>query len=197
MNDPLMDDLDMTTTKVIAVLKKTDKPFAFTGGLAAITYGDPRTTNDVDLIMEINPWEKDYADTLENLFSDNFFFSIEGCREAIEEQTMFQAIDKETMFKVDFHLSDIVPGALERRRDETIVTGRTVPMVSPEDAILSKLHWIKLGSGRSRKDVVAMLRVQENLDKEYLESTAGQLGVKPILDELRKIAENYDPNVIL
>jgi len=197
MNDPLMDDLDMTTTKVIAALKKTDKPFAFTGGLAAITYGDPRTTNDVDLIMEINPWEKDYADTLENLFSDNFFFSIEGCREAIEEQTMFQAIDKETMFKVDFHLSDIVPGALERRRDETIVTGRTVPMVSPEDAILSKLHWIKLGSGRSRKDVVAMLRVQENLDKEYLESTAGQLGVKPILDELRKIAENYDPNVIL
>ena len=197
MNDPLMDDLDMTTTKVIAVLKKTDKPFAFTGGLAAITYGDPRTTNDVDLIMEINPWEKDYADTLENLFGDDFFFSIEGCREAIEEQTMFQAIDKETMFKVDFHLSDIVPGALERRRDETIVTGRTVPMVSPEDAILSKLHWIKLGSGRSRKDVVAMLRVQENLDNDYLESTAGQLGVKPILDELRKIAENYDPNVIL
>jgi len=70
-------------------------------------------------------------------------------------------------------------------------------MVAPEDAILSNLHWIKLGSGRSRKDDVAMLRVQENLDNKYLEATAEQLGVKPILDELRKIAENYDPNVIL
>ena len=30
-----------------------------------------------------------------------------------------------------------------------------------------------------------------------LEATAEQLEVKPILDELRKIAESYDPNVIL
>ena len=197
MNDPLLIDLDITTKKVIATLKKTDKPFAFTGGLAAITYGDPRTTNDVDLIMEINPWERDFADTLENLLGDDFFFSIEGCREAIDEQTMFQAIDKETMFKVDIHLSDIVPGSLERRRDEIIVTGRTVPMVSPEDAILSKLVWIKLGSGRSRKDTVAMLRVQKNLDTDYLETTAKQLGVEHILDELKTIAESYDPNVIM
>ncbi|MCL2118716.1 MAG: nucleotidyl transferase AbiEii/AbiGii toxin family protein [Planctomycetaceae bacterium] len=197
MSEPLMIDLDITSKKVIAALRKTDKPFAFTGGLAAITYGDPRMTNDVDLIMEINPRERDFADKLADTLSDEFFFSVEACREAIDEQSMFQAIDKETMFKVDIHLSDIVPGALERRRDETIVTGRTVPMVSPEDAILSKLHWIKLGSGRSRKDVVAMLRVQENLDNDYLEATAEQLGVKSILDELRKIAESYDPNMIL
>ena len=197
MTDPLLIDLDITTKKVVALLKQTDKPFAFTGGLAAITYGDPRTTNDVDLIMEINPWERSLADVLADLFGADFFFSIEGCREAIDEQTMFQAIDKETSFKVDFHLSDIVPGALERRQDKKIMTGRIVPMVTPEDSILSKLHWIKLGSGRSRKDVVAMLRVQENLDNEYLETTAEQLGVKAILDELRQIAESYDPNVIL
>ena len=47
------------------------------------------------------------------------------------------------------------------------------------------------------KDVVAMFWVQENLDNEYLEATVEQLEVKPILDELRKIAANYDPNVIL
>ena len=197
MSDPLVIDLDITTKKVVAVLGKMDKPFAFTGGLAAITYGDPRTTNDVDLILEVNPWERDFADALATLLGDDFYFSIEGCREAIDEQTMFQAIDKETMFKVDFHLADIVPTALERRRDEKIMTGRVVPMVSPEDAILSKLHWIKLGSGRSRKDVVAMLRVQETLDNAYLETTAEQLGVKVILDDLRQIAESYDPHIIL
>ena len=197
MNDPLVVDLDITTKKVVAVLQQADKSFAFTGGLAAITYGDPRTTNDVDLILEVNPWEKDFADILENLLGDDFYFSVEGCREAIDEQSLFQAIDKETMFKVDFHLSDIVPGALDRRRNEKIMTGRIVPMVSPEDAILSKLHWIKLGSRRSRKDVVAMLRIQENLDNAYLETTAEKLGVKPILDELRLIAESYDPHIIL
>jgi len=197
MSDPLMMDIDVTTQKIVTVLEKLDKPFAFTGGLAAITYGDPRTTSDVDLVLEVNPWEQDFPELLAETLGDDFFFSIEGCREAIEEQSMFQAIDKETMFKVDFHLSDIVPGSCDRRHEVKIPTGRTVPMVTPEDSILSKLVWIKLGSGRSRKDVVAMLRVQENLDNEYLEATAEQLGVKPILDELRKIAENYDPHVIL
>ncbi len=191
-----MNDLDVTTKKIVAVLKTLDKPFAFTGGLASITYGDPRTTNDVDLVTEINPWEADFADRLAEMLGDDFFFSIEACREAIEEQSMFQAIDKETMFKVDFHLSDIVPGSCDRSREVRIPTGRTVPLVTPEDAILSKLVWIKMGSGRSRKDVVAMLRVQDDLDNAYLDSTAATLGVGPILDELRKIAENYDPTVI-
>jgi len=197
MNDPLMADLDATTRLIVAILKKLDRPFAFTGGLAAITYGDPRSTRDVDLIMEIDPWEKDFADTLADLLNEDFFFSIEGCREAIEEQTMFQAIHKDTMFKIDFHLADIVPGSCERRHDVKIPTGQVVPMVTPEDSILSKLVWIQLGSDRSRKDVVAMLRVQETLDNDYLEATAEQLGVKPILDELRQIAESYDPHVIL
>jgi hypothetical protein len=197
MDDPLMMDLNITTQKIVGVLEKLDRPFAFTGGLAALTYGDPRTTRDGDLIMEVNPWEGDFADALAKLLGDDFYFSIEGCREAIAEQTMFQAIDKETMFKVDFHLSDLVPGSCERKCNVKILTGQIVPMVTPEDSIMSKLVWIKLGSGRSRKDVVAMLRVQENLDNDYLETTAEQLGVKPILDELRQIAENYDPNVIL
>jgi hypothetical protein len=182
---------------VITILENLKHPFAVTGGVAAITYGDPRTTRDIDLIMEINPWEIDFADILFEKFDHDFFFSLEGCREAIEKQTMFQAIDKETMFKVDFHLSDLVPGSCNRRKNVQIPTGRVVPMVTPEDSILSKLVWIKLGSGRSRKDIVAMLRVQTNLDNQYLETTAKELGVTEILNELRIIAESYDPNIVL
>lgn len=197
MNDPLIFDMDITTGKVVAILEKLGRPYAFTGGLAAITYGDPRTTRDVDLILEINPWEQDAAAQFAAAFGEEFFFSLDGCREAIEEQTMFQALDKETMFKVDFHLAEIVPGACERRREIKISTGRTVPMISPEDAILSKLHRIKLGSGRSRKDVVAMLKVQTGLDDDYLGAAAETLGVTEILSELRRIAESNDPNIIL
>jgi hypothetical protein len=81
--------------------------------------------------------------------------------------------------------------------DVRILTGRVVPMIIPEDSILSKLVWIKLGSDRSRKDVVAMLRIQTNLDNEYLETTAEKLDVAKILKELRMIAESYNPNIIL
>jgi hypothetical protein len=197
MTDPALVDLDTTAAKVVTLLDELQCPFAFTGGLAAITYGDPRTTNDVDIVLEINPWEIDFAKSLAEKFDAGFFFSLDNCREAIEEQTMFQAIDKETIFKVDFHLSDLVPGSCERRRNVRILTGRVVPMVIPEDSILSKLVWIKLGSDRSRKDVVAMLRVQTNLNNDYLETTAEKLGVTDILSSLRKIAESYDPNIVL
>ena len=101
------------------------------------------------------------------------------------------------MLRADIYTASVLPCRFERIVQAEIVDGVPLPISSPEDSILSKLYWIKLGSGRSRKDVVAMLRVQEHLDNAYLEATAEQLEVKPILDELRKIAENYDPNVIL
>ncbi|MDR3197698.1 MAG: hypothetical protein LBU34_07485 [Planctomycetaceae bacterium] len=196
-DNTLMMDLDRTTEKVMTILETTPYPFAVTGGLAAITYGDPRTTKNIDVIMEIDPREVNVADTFFEKFDNDFFFSLKSCREAIEQQTMFQAVDKETMFKVDFHLSDLVPGSCTRRRNVRILTGRVVPMVTAEDSILSKLVWIKLSSDRSRKDVVAILRVQTNLDNNYLDTTAEKLGVTKFLKELRIIAESYNPNIIL
>jgi len=196
MSDPLLMDVDATVQKIVIIFEKLGKPFAFTGGLAAITYGDPRTTCDVDLVVEINPWDKDFAESLAEVLGDGFYFNVQACQEAIEKQTMFQAIDLKTMIKIDFHLSDIVPGSCDRRHNTRIPTGQIVPMVIPEDSILSKLVWIKLGSGISRKDVVAVLRVQKNLDTEYLETTAKQLGVEHILNELKIIAESNDPNII-
>ncbi|MDR0392562.1 MAG: nucleotidyl transferase AbiEii/AbiGii toxin family protein [Planctomycetaceae bacterium] len=196
-NNELLMDLDKTTEKVITILEEMRYPFAVTGGLASITYGDPRTTRDIDVILEIKPSEINVAKIFFEKFDNDFIFSLKGCREAIEKQTIFQAIDKETMFKVDFHLSDIVSGSCARRRNVQILTGRVVPMVTPEDAILSKLVWIKLGSERSRKDIIAMLRIQTNLDNKYLETTAEKLGVIEILKELQIIADNYDSNIIL
>jgi len=114
----------------------------------------------------------------------------------MQMKTMFQVLDMDTMLRLDIYTASLLPGRFNRIAMTEIVDGVSLPISSPE-AILSKLYWIKLGSGRSRKDVVGMLRIQENLDNAYLEATTEQLGVKPILDELRKIAENYDPNVIL
>lgn len=85
----------------------------------------------------------------------------------------------------------------ERRRLMKISTGLVVPMVAPEDAILSKLVQIKFENDRSRKDVVAMLRTQTELNNEYLEEAAEKLEVEKILKEVRKIADDCDPNVVL
>ena len=71
-----------------------------------------------------------------------------------------------------------------------------MPTVCVEDAILSKLVWINMGSGRSKQDVVRILQNKPEMDTQYLETTAEELGVKHILDELKTLAESNDPNII-
>ena len=44
---------------------------------------------------------------------------------------------------------------------------------------------------------LAILRVQQNLDFEYLEKTAEKLEVAGFLKELRGLAESYDPHLVL
>lgn len=55
--EPTMLDLDVTIGKVTTILDELDIPFAITGGLAVIVYGDPRTTKDIDLVLQIDPWD--------------------------------------------------------------------------------------------------------------------------------------------
>ena len=62
------------------------------------------------------------------------------------------------------------PGELNRTSLCEISPGLTAPLVSKEDAILSKLLWIQQGSGKSRHDVIEMLKRDEDLDRAVCEN---------------------------
>ena len=62
-------------------------------------------------------------------------------------------------------------------------------VVSPEDAILSKLEWSKIGSSeRQFNDAaqVAALVGESNIDLTYLKKWAKELGVEDLLAKLLK-----------
>ena len=56
---------------------------------------------------------------------------------------------------------------------------------SPEDILLQKLHWYRLGGGTSERqwrDVVSIVLVQGNrIDREYVSTVAGRIGVSDLL----------------
>ena len=194
MNIDLL-ELAALAVKICEIFERHGLQYHLTGGVVAAHYGEPRNTQDVDIVVDM-----DACKDCRSLFQDlkkEFYVDQSAFDEAIQMGSMFQLLDMVSMLRADIYTKSLLPARFERVVQAEIVDGVSLPISSPEDSILSKLHWIKLGSGRSKKDVVAMLRVQENLDHEYLETTAEQLGVKPILDELRIIAENYDPHVIL
>jgi len=101
---------------------------------------------------------------------------------------LLACIYEQTFFKVDFHVGEAIPGELTRTRQQEIAPGVTVPLVNKEDAILSKLLWIRQGSGKSRQDVLSMLRRRSPLDQEYLRMQAERLGVAELLTEMREQA---------
>ena len=190
-----LQELAALAQKIGAILERYGMQYHLTGGVVASHYGEARNTQDVDIVVEMDACKDRQA-----LFLDlkkEFYVDQGAFDEAIQMNSMFQVLDIDSMLRADIYTASVLPGRFERVVKAEIVEGISLPISSPEDAILSKLVWIKLGSGRSRKDVVAMLRVQETLDNAYLEATAEQLGVKAILDELRQIAESYDPHVIL
>ena len=62
------------------------------------------------------------------------------------------------MIKVDLHVGENVPGEYEHVVNVEILSGVYGPLISKEDAVLSKLLWIKKGSHKSRQDVQMILR---------------------------------------
>ncbi len=60
-------------------------------------------------------------------------------------------------------------------------------LTSPEDIILNKLEWYKLGneaSERQWKDIIGVLRIQENgLDYGYLKKWATELDLSLLLEK--------------
>jgi uncharacterized protein (DUF1330 family) len=190
-----LQELAALAQKIGAILERHGLRYHLTGGVVASHYGESRNTQDVDIVVEMDAC-KDQQSLFQELKKE-FYVDQGAFDEAIQMKSMFQVLDIDSMLRADIYTTSVLPSRFERVVKTEIVDGVSLPIASPEDAILSKLHWIKLGSGRSRQDVVAMLRVQENLDNDYLETTAEQLDVKPILDELRKIAESYDPHIIL
>jgi uncharacterized protein (DUF1330 family) len=187
--------LTVFAKKIGSIFERYGMRYYLTGGLISSHYGEWNNSYVVDIVVEMDAC-KDRQGLFQE-FKKEFYIDQQTFNEAIRMKSMFQLLDMNTMLRADIYTASVLPCRFERIVEAEIVEGIPLPIASPEDSILSKLHWIKLGSGRSKKDVVAMLRVQENLDNAYLEATAEQLGVKAILDELRIIADSYDPNVIL
>jgi hypothetical protein len=170
--------------------------YQLTGGVVASYYGEQRSTQDVDIVIDMQGIEPKSRDMLFRVLSQSFMVSRTAFDEAFANKSMFQILDLETMLRADIYVGGILPGRFERTTISEIAPGYFLPTVCVEDAILSKLVWINMGSGRSKQDVVRILQNKPEMDTQYLETTAEELGVKHILDELKTLAESNDPNII-
>jgi hypothetical protein len=183
--DVLAHDMRETVERITAILSELGFRFHFTGGVAAAFYGDPRFTQDVDLVIQMTVNQPETKMLISRL-SSGYFISEQAILDAIAGEHLFQAVDEASMIKIDFYVGEKIPGELERTCIREVSPGLTAPLVSKEDSILSKLLWIQQGSHKSRHDVIEMLKRDEDLNRARLQERARALGLHDLLAELER-----------
>lgn len=170
---------------VIGHLDQAAIPYMLTGSIAAGYYAEPRMTRDADIVVELS---RDDAPRLAAMFEPEFAADADTIARAIDRRQMFNLIHTTAIVKIDFIVRKDDPFRLEefRRRHRVSLAGIDTWIVSPEDLILSKLHWAKDGHSELQlRDVRHLLSAVPGLDAAYLRKWAGHLGVTRLLEEVQ------------
>ena len=166
-------------------LESAHIPYMITGSVAGNFYAMPRMTRDIDIVIEI--MKKD-TDRILALFNDDFYIDAEMIVQAIHDHSMFNIIHNQSVIKIDFIIRKDLPyRKLEfARRRPMEVGGTQLWVVSPEDLVLSKLHWAKDSQSEMQlRDVQNILSVVKNLDTEYLNEWIQSLNLEEIYSKVQ------------
>ena len=164
--------------------------FYIGGSVASSFHGAARSTMDVDLVADLNA--KDIVHFIDQL-QDHYYVSKTAITDAIARRSCFNLIHLSTSFKIDvfilknrpFDISSMNRAELGKLDLESDLK---FPIASPEDTILSKLEWYRLGnevSERQWDDVTRVLTVIGPLaDLDYLKHNAAVLNLSDLLEKL-------------
>ena len=181
--------------QVSQILERLAIPYLTCGSIASSILGIPRATQDIDLVIDLSLARVE--DFLKAMQAE-FYVDSNAVRRAVQTKTSFNAIHFTAVQKIDFfvHKQDDYSAEEMRRRfavavDET--ANNRVFIASPEDIILQKLVWYKMGSRISERqwtDVLGVIKVQgERLDRSYLIRWAEKLAITDLVNEALRAAE--------
>lgn len=181
-----MKKIEEVLATTVKYLNREEIDYVFIGGIAVMVYGNPRTTVDLDLVIEVD--EEELEDFAEYLSEQDFFVDFEDMKWAFREETHFSAEEKDSLFRLD------VKGVYEpkervtlQNRNKIEYEGMDFYVASPEDTIANKLYY---GSEQDVEDAESVfVRQGEELDREYLEERCEALGVEEELREMEREVE--------
>lgn len=162
------------------IFERVGIAYYVTGGVAASAYGDPRTTRDLDVVInisgsEINP-------LVEALTREGFY--VPGVEDIVSgRMRTLQIIHTESVLQADLVISGTDTWDLIKFDRRQLTDG--LYFASPEDVILNKLRWrLKSQSEKQWRDVLGVLKVQgTGLDFDYLRNWARRLDLSGDLNQ--------------
>lgn len=190
------DDLVAALTPVAAAFDRLRVRHYIGGSVASTMHGAIRSTMDVDVVCDLRA---DQVDAFIAAFGGDFYVSETAVRHAVEKRACFNLIHLPTAYKVDVFVSRGRPfdvAAMDRAVALSLAAGgeTTVPVATPEDSIVAKLEWFRLGdesSERQWQDVSRLVALHgDTLDIAYMRHMAESVGVADLLERLLRPRES-------
>ena len=181
-----MDESDFLK-RLVDKLSESGIPFMLVGSVAASYHGHPRSTFDVDLVVDA---DEETLCRFARSLGEGYYVSEESVREAFRSRTAFNVIDEATGYKADFIVRKERSFSRTEfsRRMSVGMLNKTLEIATPEDVILSKLEWSKMGSSeRQWTDALQVAKTQgKRLDLAYIDRWSAELGVADLWERIRE-----------
>ena len=174
--------------EVVARLDDAGIPHMLTGSIASSWYGEPRATQDLDVVIDPSPAA--LGQLVEGLQADGWYVDRDVALTALRDRTQSTAIGPDA-FKVDFIVRHDRPFSRTEfdRRHPAELLGTSTFLPTIEDMVIAKLEWAQaIDSDRQIRDVVGMLDVaRRDIDLAYIESWVRTLGVDRSWERVREV----------
>ena len=173
-----------------SVLDQLGIAYLVGGSVASLVHGEVRTTQDVDLVVDLAPQR---LGPLAAALQAQFLADAELLRVCLRQRIASNIVHRSTGLKLDlFPLRDRPFSREEFARAVRveIAPGCGVRVATAEDCALTKLEWFRKGgevSERQWQDVVSILAAMgHQLDTAYLDRWALELRVTDLVTRARR-----------
>ncbi len=175
--------------KIVETFEGLQIPYLVTGAVASMAYGEPRLTNDIDIVAAI--FERHIPGLLKAFPEDEFFITEDMVREAIKNQSQFNIIQPASGLKVDVIIKKNTPfdtSRFNRKRRLSPSESYQADFAAPEDVIIKKMEYYKEGgSEKHLRDITGILKISgDEVDRDYISEWSKRLELTEIWNAILK-----------
>lgn len=179
------DELSLFVVRLEAI----GAPYMVTGATAAILYGQPRLTNDLDVVLSLNATTRA---ALLRAFPDVDFYvppeSVILTEQARAQRGHFNLIHLESGYKADIYLTGEDPlhaWALPLRRRLRWNEAVEISVAPPEYVVLRKLEYFREGRSAKHPADIRAIREITGVDEATMTPWLERMGLSSLWQELK------------